>query len=210
MYKTNKKREMPIKYTQKRKKSLTRNSNFFGPVRKLKKCISPQRVRQYPKNRFLGRKRITKAVYRSKISYYSKKWRLHRRSFEKIPTYNTPLLVFRKDYDRRNMAHYIDNYVDHFQRIKNRRFNRLSSSAQRKIKKMVRRHRILALRGFLDTHYYPLRPVSKLEKKDIREHRFRKFYENLKKNQGIGVRERFKSKYPLPTSSRRRGEYQNF
>lgn len=96
------------------------------------------------------------------------------------------MLVFRKDYDRRNMAHYLDNYVDHFQRIKNRRFNRLSSLAQRKIKKMVRRHRILALRGFLDTQYRTLKQRTKAEKKDVRERLFRKFYHNnRKKNQGI-------------------------
>merc|ERR1712066_148654 len=153
-----------------------KEQDTFGPKRKLKKLIAPTRNFQYKKRRLICKKRITKALHRRKINYYSKRWRLHRTGVQRIPTYNTTLLQFRRDYDRLRMTHYIDNFVDRYQRIKHRRLNCLSSSAQRKIKKLVRRQRILGIRGFRETIRRTRRCVTRKERRFIPRRHFYKEY----------------------------------
>jgi len=170
------------------KKSEIQKTKIFGPKRKLKKLIAPTRQFYYSKRRLICKKRITKVLNRRKINYYSKRWRLHRSGIERIPTYNTTLLQFRRDYDRLRMTHYITNFVDRHQRIKHRRLNCLTSSAQRKIKKLIKRQRILGIRGFRDTITRGRR-CSKIERKWIcRKHLDKEYHRVRVKNQGAPLR----------------------
>jgi len=166
----------------------SQKTKFFGPKRKPKKLIAPTREFYYPKRRLIGKKRVTKALHARKINFYSKRWRLHRTGLARIPTYNTTLLQFRRDYDRVKMTHYITNFVDRHQRIKHRRLNCLSSSAQRKIKKLVRRQRILGIRGFRET-VTRWRTCTRKERKFIpRRHLFKEFHQVRVKNQGAPLK----------------------
>lgn len=158
---------------------------FFGPNRRLKSLISPTRQDNYPRRRFLQEKKgITKSVHRRKANYYKKNWRVHRSGFEKIPTYNSTLVKFCRDYDRPVMDHYINNYVDHFQRIKSRRLNCLSSSAQRKLKKLVRRHRVLSLRGVRDNHSIHFKTKIKERREVIKKLKWTEYHRRRRKNCG--------------------------
>jgi ribosomal protein S18 len=164
---------------------------IFGPRRKLKKLIAPTRNCRWPKRKVLHTKRLTKVLHRRKINYYSKRWRLHRSGLERIPTYNTTLLQFRRDYDRLRMDQYLNCFVDRYQRIKPREMNCLSSSAQRKIKKLVRRQRILAIRSFRETITRGRWCMSKKEKNlIIRKHRWKDYHQTRAKNQGAPVKRR--------------------